>query len=441
MPKPLWAEQNPSDWWAGVQTCLKELDLSKLDGIGLTGQMHGAVFLDGNDEVIRPAILWNDQRTVEECQDIEDAVGRDRVRQITCNPPLTGFQLPKVLWLRKHEPEAFARLRRVLLPKDFIRLKLSGAHATEVSDASGTGLLDVPNRRWSEEIARALHLDRDLFPPCSESFDVTAKTANGTPIVGGAGDQAAGAVGTGAVGQGIVSVSVGTSGVVFATLDAPVEEKHGALHTFCHANGRWHAMGVMLSCGGALQWYVDAVSREGNVADALRSAATAPAGANGLTFLPYLSGERSPHNDPSARGVWAGLTLSHSAADMARSVLEGVTFGLKDSMDRLVEMGAECRQIRVTGGGARSSFWMQTMADVFGVECRSMAMEEGPAYGSALLAGVGAGVWKTVGEACAATVRPKALFSPSGQDYSRALSRYRSLYPALEEWMAQAAGQ
>lgn len=455
MPKPTWSEQNPEDWWQAVQACLDGVGrgLWVVGGegpsaIGLTGQMHGAVFLDDKGEVIRPAILWNDQRTAEECADIDRVVGADVVRGATCNPPLTGFQLPKLLWLRRHEPENYARVRYVLLPKDYIRFKLTGVLATDVSDASGTGLFDVVQRRWSEVVAGKLGIDLGLFPACFESSVMTgglkplAKAALKTPhsksddipVVAGAGDQAAGAVGTGTVKPGIISVSLGTSGVVFASLDEPKCDPDGALHTFCHANGAWHAMGVMLSCGGAVSWYRRAMRPNSTFAEIDEEAQRAAPGCDGLTFLPYLSGERSPHNDPTARGAWAGLTLSHGTAEVSRSVLEGVTFGLRDSLEKLKMLGVNCQEIRVTGGGAKSRFWVQMIADVFQARCCTLEADEGPAFGAALLAGVGIGVWKDVQEACEATVKIREWIEPSGMDYGEPYAWFRSLYPALRGW-------
>ena len=433
IPRPTWSEQDPEEWWHGVRQCLEDVDFRGVDAIGLTGQMHGAVFLDEDNEVIRPAILWNDQRTVAECEEIDLEVGAAAVRSITCNPPLTGFQLPKLLWLRKHEPENFAWLRTVLLPKDYIRLKLTGQKISDFSDASGTGLLDVAQRKWSSTMADALDIDLGLFPQCAESFVITGKTEGGIPVVGGAGDQAAGAVGTGAVQPGIVSVSLGTSGVVFAALDSPDVDPSGALHTFCHATGRWHAMGVMLACGGALNWYAKSIQNR-PVGQVLEDAETAEPGSNGVTFLPYLSGERSPHNDPHATAAWAGLNLFHGAAEMGRAIVEGVTFGLLDSFDRLKALAPQVDEIRITGGGAKSAFWVQMIADVFNVPCATLESDEGPAFGAALLAGIGIGVWPSLKEACQEAVKIRQITQPSGTDYSAAGRRFRSLYPALRDW-------
>ena len=436
VPQPLWSEQNPEDWWAGVQKCLQVINEPKIDGIGVTGQMHGAVFLDANDDVIRPAILWNDQRTSEECAEIDAAIGIDRVRAITCNPPLTGFQAPKLLWLRNHELSNYQRVRSLLLPKDYIRFKLTGEKATEVSDASGTGLFDVPNRRWSEEMIHILELDRSVFPRSVESSEVTGRTAEGVPVVGGGGDQAAGAVGTGAVVNGVISVSLGTSGVVFTAIDRPEYDANGAAHTFCHANGAWHAMGVMLSCGGALRWYRDTLcAGMGYDQIALEAESVSPS-ADGPTFLPYLTGERCPHNDPYARSAFGGLTLGHTHAHLSRAVFEGISFGLLDGMELLKSLGATADEIRITSGGAKSPFWIQLLADLFKKPCVTLECDEGPAYGAAILAGVGVGIWPNVAKACEQTVKIRTRINPSGNDYSLKYERYQKLYSQTSGWNA-----
>jgi len=440
VPQPMWTEQDPEDWWRGVQSCIAEIGEANPDAIGLTGQMHGSVFLDANDQVIRPAILWNDQRTIEECAEIDATVGADNVRATTCNPPLTGFQAPKILWLRNHELSHYMRLKSVLLPKDYIRFRLSGVKATEVSDASGTGLFDVPNRSWSSRMLGALELDPMLFPASTESFAASAKTngagglAAGIPIAGGGGDQAAGAVGTGAVEPGIVSVSLGTSGVVFTALDRPEYVPSGAAHTFCHANGAWHAMGVMLSCGGAMRWARDTFFTGDGYDGMNRLAASAAPGAMGATFLPYLTGERTPHNDPHARGALAGLTLGQGAGDIARAVFEGVSFGLYDGFRLLESLGASADEIRVTGGGAKSDLWLQILADLFGKPCVRLAADEGPAFGAAVLGGVGIGIWPDVASACRETLKPVSQVAPSGTDYTAAYERYRDLYERTAPW-------
>jgi xylulokinase len=402
--------------------------------------MHGSVFLGKDGQVIRPAILWNDQRTRLECEEIQNRVGREEVRRITCNPPLTGFQGPKVLWLRNNEPEAFAITESVLLPKDYLRFMLSGSKATEVSDASGTGFFDVPRRSWSREILEALGLDAKLFPSAHESSVISAHTrsvpglSDGVPIVGGGGDQAAAAVGTGAVEPGIVSVSLGTSGVVFTSIGSPDFDPGGAAHTFCHANGGWHAMGVMLSCGGALQWYRDTLCPSASFEELAQEAAESSIGANGATFLPYLTGERCPHNDPLARASFSGLTLGHRRADLSRSVFEGITIGLKDGFDLLKGLGATVGELRVNGGGAKSEFWLRLLSDVFETRCATLEVDEGPAFGAAILAGVGVGVWPDVGTACRSVVRRKAEWTPSGASYEKVVEQYRRLYGSVREW-------
>jgi xylulokinase len=443
-PRPLWSEQNPEDWWQAVQECLSQINEPQPDAIGLTGQMHGAVFLDQQDEPVRPAILWNDQRTHEECEEIETTVGSQRVRTITGNPPLTGFQAPKILWLRNHELSRFQRVRTVLLPKDYIRLRLTGERFTDVADASGTGLFNLRERRWSLEMMAELELDPDLFPPSAESTQVVARTREGLPglkagiaVVAGAGDQAAAAIGTGAISPGVVSVSLGTSGVVFRAQETPRHDPEGRLHAFCHANGAWHTMGVMLSCGGAIKWYRDAFAQEYSYDELAALAQTAPPGGNGLTFLPYLSGERTPHNDPQARAAFAGATLAHGPADFARAVFESASFGLRDCLD-LIAREEPVTEVRLTGGGARSPFWRQMLADVFQTRCWTLSSDEGPAYGAALLAGVGIGIWPTVHEATQSAVKLNEATEPSGVDYAQFISRFRHLYRALKPWMSDA---
>lgn len=430
-PRPGWTQQDPTDWWHAALRALADLGESQPDAIGVTGQMHGAVFLDASSEVLHPAILWNDQRTAEECAEIDHRIGPDRVRAITGNPPLTGFQAPKVLWLRRHHPELFSRLCQVLLPKDYLRLRLTGEAASEVSDASGTGLFDLRARDWSPEMLGGLDLQGLKWPRVTESWIPTGATrdvpglADGIPVVGGGGDQAAAAVGTGAVEPGIVSVSLGTSGVVFVALPEPAIDPQGRVHTFCHANGGWHAMSVMLACGGAVRWFRDTMgSRTYDEWTAL--AASTPPGTEGLTFLPYLSGERSPHNDPDLRGAFVGLTLAHGPGHLARAVFEGVTFGLCDGMDALRALGATGTEVRVNGGGAKSDFWLGLLADAFGAPCRRLEIDEGPAFGAAILAGVGVGHWSDVRTAARSAVRLAGEVVPSGVDLAPSLARFRS---------------
>ncbi len=430
VPRALWAEQNPIDWWHGVQKCLGEI-VEQPNAIGLTGQMHGAVFLDHGDNVIRPAILWNDQRTRHECDEIEGQIGAESLRKITLNPMLPGFQLPKLIWLRNYETSRYQQVRSMLLPKDYIRLKLSGAKATDVSDASGTGCFSVGNRAWSHEILSGLEVSPDLLPPVFESSEVTATTDEGIPIVAGAGDQAAAAVGTGAVKPGVVSMSLGTSGVVFTSLDQPREDPSGGAHVFCHANRAWHAMGVMLSCGGAIRWFRDTLAPDLTYDELAEEASSVDS--EGLTFLPYLAGERSPINDSDARGAWVGLTLAHGRAHMARAVFEGVTFGLKHNLDHLRTMGVAPREIRATGGGAKSTFWLQMLADVLEIPVVTMEVDEGPAFGAAILAGVGIGVWQSVEQACDHVVKTSRTIHPSGVSPASNYQRYLNLYPALHD--------
>ncbi|HEU4754782.1 MAG TPA: xylulokinase, partial [Armatimonadota bacterium] len=426
-------------------------------GVGLSGQMHGSVFLDAANQVLRPALLWCDQRTAAQCEWITRTVGPERVVELTSNPVLTGFTAPKVIWLRDNEPETYARVRKVLLPKDYIRFMLTGAFATEVSDASGTAMFHVRERRWATELLEAIDVPASWMPECFESevpsarinAEAAAATGlrEGTPVVGGGGDQAAGAVGNGIVERGTVSSTVGTSGVVFAYSDEPAVDPKLRLHTFCHAvHGKWHQMGVMLSAGGSLRWYRDTLARpEMAVAETLgvdpyqlitQEAAGAPVGSEGLIFLPYLTGERTPYPDPCARGVFFGLTLRHDRRHMARAVLEGVAYGLKDSFDILQEMGVPIGQVRASGGGARSPLWRQIQADVTGREHVLINVDEGPAFGVALLAGVGTGVWPDAATACRATIQVTERCPPNPENvaaYGRYHPVYRSLYPSLKE--------
>jgi xylulokinase len=457
-PQPLWAEQDAEDWWSALRTAvsaaLAEAGDGEIKGVGLTGQMHGSVFLDADGRVIRPAILWCDQRTAEECLEIEERV--PRLVEITLNPALTGFTAPKILWLRKHEPGNYARVAKVLLPKDFIRFRLTGQFATEVSDASGTSLFDVPKRDWSGEVLDALDIPRGWMAPAAESPEPTARVSaggaahsgipGGVPVVGGGGDQAAGAVGVGIVREGLVSTSIGTSGVVFTVLDEPRMDPQLSAHTFCHAvPGKWHVMGVMLSAGGSLRWFRDVFCEEEKRAAReqgrdpyeliTEAAAGVPPGCEGLVFLPYLSGERTPHKNPHARGVFFGATLKHAKSHFARAVLEGVAFGLNDSYGLLEAMGGRIAEVRASGGGARSAVWLQILADVTDRRHVRVAVDEGPAYGAALLAGVGIGWWPSVEAACDETVRLGARIEPSAENvplYARTYETFRGLYRDLE---------
>ncbi|MCC7491068.1 MAG: xylulokinase [Fimbriimonadaceae bacterium] len=469
-PQPGWTEQDPADWWAAVSSTIRQVlqqagvAATAVTGVGLSGQMHGSVFLDAAGEVIRPALLWNDQRTGPQCDAINAAAGELLVSEIR-NPVLTGFQAGKILWLRDVEPAHFARLRQVLLPKDYLRYKLTGEFATEVSDASGTALLNVPQRTWSTALLDRLELPAEWFPRVVESPEVTGTVtaaaaaatglAVGTPVVGGAGDCAAGAVGTGIVEPGLLWVSTGTSGVVFASADTPATDADLRTHTFCHAvPGKWHIMGVMLSAGGSLRWYRDVLAGDETAVARLTgqdpyelitaAAATAPAGCEGLVFLPYLTGERTPHPDPNARGAFLNLSLRHDQRHLARAVLEGVAFGLRDAVEIMKASGVPIREVRASGGGARSALWRQIQADVFGLPISTINIDEGAALGVALLAGVGTGVWPSVDAACAAIIRPISTTAPQTaatrvyEDVYQDL--YRPLYGRLREQFAQAAG-
>mgnify|MGYP005840266653 CR=1 FL=1 len=465
-PKPLWAEQEPEDWWqatiAAVADVIREagVDSKDIKGVGLSGQMHGSVFLDEDNEVIRPAILWCDQRTQAECDWIMDTVGRDRVVDLISNPVLTGFTAGKIIWLRNNEPELYAQVRRVLLPKDYIRFRLTGEFATEVSDASGTALFNVRKRDWAYEMLDAIRIPREWMPRAYESPEVSGRVSaeaasvtglvEGTAVVGGGGDQAAGAVGNGVVEPGIISSTVGTSGVVFAFAEKPVVDPELRVHTFCHAvPDKWHVMGVMLSAGGSLRWYRDTFGEsEAAVARAVgrdtydimsEEAAKVVAGCEGLLFLPYLAGERTPYPDANARGVFFGITLRSNRAHMVRSVLEGVAYGLRDSFGILEEMGVPILQVRASGGGARSDVWRQIQADVTGRDHVTINVDEGPALGVALLAGVGTGIYPDVETACRSVISITSITkanSAAKAVYDRYYEVYRSLYQSLKDEFA-----
>lgn len=455
-PRTGWAEQDPRDWWraaaAAVRAVLSNdgVRAEEIDAVGLSGQMHGAVLLDQRDEVVRPAIIWCDQRTETECRALTDEVGAERLIELTCNPALTGFTLPKMLWVREHEPEIWPRVRGVLLPKDFVRLQLTGEKATDVADASGTLLFNVIGRKWSGEMLAATGFDERLLPRVYESPEVTGVISaagasatglrEGTTVVAGAGDQAAGAVGMGIVRAGTISATIGTSGVVFAVTDQPSLDPQGRVHTFCHAiPGRWHVMGVTQAAGLSLRWFRDQFGA--GVEDGRdpyerlsEEAASAPAGADGALWAPYLMGERTPHLDPKARGALVGLTASHTRAHVIRAILEGVAFSLRDTFEIFKEMNVPVETIRLGGGGARSSLWRQIQADVYGHEVELVEAEEGAAYGAALLAGVGGGVWPSVDAACGAVVRIADRVSPEPANVDlldRQYQAFRLLYPAL----------
>jgi len=455
-PKPGWTEQKPESWWAASCRVLRSLvdqAPGPIEAIGLTGQMHGAVFLDADGEVIRPALLWNDQRTADECADIEARIGSQRLRDITGNPALTGFQAPKILWLKKNEPEAYARLRHVLLPKDFIRYRLSGTFATDASDAAGTLLLDLARRDWSDEILRALDIPKEWLPKVHEGPDVTGHVnakgsqasglPEGLPVIAGGGDNAAAAVGSGVVGEGSGFVSLGTSGVVFVASEKPKIDPDGALHAFCHAvPGRYHLMGVILSAGGSLRWYRDNLARlsadsnDDAYDQIVARAAEVEPGADGLFYLPYLAGERTPHMDPYARGAFVGLSLAHDDRHMARAVIEGISFALKDSLVLMDRLGVSPDQLYAVGGGARSPLWRSWLTSILGVGLQRLEVEEGPAMGAALLGAVGAGIHSDVETAVAKTVRKEGTLKTPNPDledrYQTVYDRFTRLYPALK---------
>lgn len=458
-PRPLWSEQQPELWWTATAASIRQLlantgiTPNAIKAIGLTGQMHGLVLLDKNGSVLRPAILWNDQRTGAECDEMRHLIGKQQLIAITGNDALTGFTAPKILWVKNNEPEIYARIAHILLPKDYVRYQLTGEFATDKADAAGMQLFDVRQRDWSGEVVGKLGIDPAWLPPTFEGTAVTgyvtAAAAEavgllaGTPVMAGGGDQAANAVGVGAVGDGVVALSLGTSGVVFASSDVPIVEPDGRLHAFCHAvPGKWHLMGVMLSAAGSLRWYRDALAPGVDFDDLLAPAAAVPPGSEGLLFLPYLTGERTPHPDPLARGSFVGLTVRHTQPHLTRAVLEGVAFGLRDSLELMRGAGlADVSQIRASGGGLRSPLWRQILADALQTEIVTVNSSEGAAYGAAVLALVGAGVYTSVPAACADLIRVTGRTSP-GKDaaaYGQSYAVYRRLYPALQTIFADLA--
>jgi xylulokinase len=452
-PRPLWSEQDPREWWKGTAASIRKALADAgargedVAAVGLTGQMHGLVLLDAKREVLRPAILWNDQRTGGECAEIEKRVGRKELIREVGNVALTGFTAPKILWVRNHEPEVYAKAKLVLLPKDYVRLRLTGEAAMDKADGSGTILFELAARTWSKLVLQKLDIPAEWLPPTFEGPETTGTVTReaaaetglraGTPVMAGGGDQAAGAVGAGAVRPGVVSLTLGTSGVVFATTDAPLVEPEGRLHAFCHAvPGRWHFMGVTLSAAGSLQWYHDTLTPQESFGDVVAEAEQAPAGSEGLLFLPYLSGERTPYPDPLARGSFVGLTLRHSRAHLTRAVLEGVAFSMKDCFSLLQGAGlGAVTEVRIAGGGAKSPLWRKIVASTLGLPMVTVNSTEGAAYGAALLSGVGAGAWPTVEAACDATIAVTGRDEPVA-DWVGACDalypRYRELYAALK---------
>ena len=468
-PKPNWAEQDPADWKRAAIEALRQLahapgvNADEVKGLGLTGQMHGSVFLDADNQVLRNAILWCDQRTAQQCDDITAKVGAEKLIEMVCNPALTGFTAPKILWLRDNEPAVYEKVARVLLPKDYIRFELTGEFATDVADASGTLLFDVKNRSWHTELLSILDIPADFMPRAYEGPEVTgtltAEAAEATglpagiPVIAGGGDQAAGGVGCGIVRGGVISSTVGTSGVVFAFADDVGTDPQGRVHTFCHSvPGKWHVMGVMLSAGGSLRWFRDALCQNEKAVAAetgadpyeyiTAAAEGVPLGAEGLVFLPYLTGERTPHKDPFAKGAFIGLSLRHTRAHMARAVLEGVAFGMRDSLEIIREMGVPIAQVRASGGGAKSAFWRQMQADVNHAPLVTINVDEGPAYGAALLATVGTGMYGSIEEACDATIRVVDTCEPDparSAQYDPWFAEYQRAYQALAPSFARCA--
>ena len=447
-PQPLWSEQSPHDWWAGVVSSIRQLlerhSAVDIRGIGLTGQMHGLTLLDAQGAVLRPALLWNDQRTGDECDEIRDRVGRSRLIELTGNDALTGFTAPKILWVRNHEPEVYARARHCLLPKDYIRYRLSGAFATDRAGAAGTGLLDLRTRDWSSEILEALEIEPSWLPLTCEGDAVNAEVSAegaaetglvaGTPIVAGAGDQAAQAIGVGATSRGICAITLGTSGVVFVSTDQPLIDGEARLHSFCHAlPDQWHLMGVMLSAAGSMQWYRDTVAPDVAFSDLVSEAETVAPGCQGLRFLPYLTGERTPHPNPYARGGFIGLTLEHDRRHMTRAVLEGVAFGIRQCFDLMKASGVEAfEDVRISGGGSKSRLWCQILADVLQVPIWTLQETEGAALGAALLARRGIDRESSFCEPDREShILPNSKFAAT---YQEALGEYSQLYPALEPW-------
>ncbi|MDO9464261.1 MAG: xylulokinase [bacterium] len=451
-PKPGWAEQDPSDWWMAtiesIRSVLNKTNINKKDikAVGLTGQMHGAVFLDSNNDVLRPAILWCDQRTSSECDDINRIIGKENLIALTSNPALTGFTAPKILWVRKNELHIYEKTKKILLPKDYIRFRLTGEFASDVSDASGTLLFDVKNRKWSDEVLEKLNIDRNLLPEVYESTEITGTLTKDaseliglsteTVVIAGAGDQAAGAVGNGIVEPGIISSTIGTSGVVFAYTDQVKTDPSGRVHTFCHAvPGKWHVMGVMLAAGGSFKWLKEMLG-SGSYQLMTEQASKAPTGSEGLIFLPYLMGERTPHADPDAKAVFFGISPRHTRAHIIRSVMEGVSFALRDSLEIIKGLNIPVSEIRASGGGAKSKLWKQIQADVNKEPIYTINVDEGPAFGAALLAMVGAEIYSSVPEACRHTIKTIDKIEPvtkNAKIYDEYYKLYKRLYSSLKD--------
>ncbi len=469
MEKPGWAEQDPQDWWkatlGAIRAAIQQAGAKGTDiaAVGLSGQMHGVVLLDKSHALLRPSLIWCDQRSQAQCDWITSRVGAEKLIQLVSNPALTGFSAPKLLWVRDNEPAIFKRASQFLLPKDFVRFRLTGEFATDVSDASGTLLFDVTHRCWSQQMLSALELDSNLLPRAYESSEITGQITRqtaevtglitGTPVVAGGGDQASSAIGNGIVWPGLTSATLGTSGVIFAYTENPKLDPRGRIHTFCHAvPGKWHVMGVTQGAGLSLRWFREQLgameawyARETGVDPyelILREAERIPPGSDGLLFLPYLMGERTPHLDPKARGMWFGLTAAHTRGHLIRSILEGVAFSLRDSLEIFKELGIPVEQIRASGGGSRSPFWRQIQADIFGKELVTVRTAEGSAFGAALLAGVGAKIYSSVQESASQAIHLSERMVPQPENarvYDRQYQVYRSLYPAVQKMSHQLA--
>jgi xylulokinase len=454
-PETGWAEQDPNDWRRASSEAIKtvcsdeRVNVDEISAVGLSGQMHGSVLLDQNDEVIRPAIIWCDQRTEKQCKELNKTIGEKRLLELVCNPALTNFTLTKLLWIRENEPGNWARVSTVLLPKDYIQFRMTGEKATDVSDASGTLMLDVRRRQWSTELLSELNIDKSILPRVFESHEVTGtitpEYANetglnaGTQVVAGAGDNAAGAIGMGIVNSGDTSVTIGTSGVVFTVTDRPKIDWNGRIHTFCHAiPGRWHLTGVTQAAGLSFRWFRENCAGDESYDELVAEAALIPHGANGLLWTPYLMGERTPHIDPQARASLIGLTASHTRAHIVRAILEGVAFSLCDCLEVFREVDVPINNIRLGGGGARSNLWCQIQADIFEHGVDTIEVEEGAAFGAALLAGVGAKAWNSIDEACEAAIRVNRKFQPdpaASKVLKGQYERYKMIYPAVSKVM------
>jgi xylulokinase len=450
-PEIGWAEQNPRDWRRAsvqaIRACLnrENIKAANIAAVGFSGQMHGSVFLDERGEVLRPALLWCDQRTEKQCRAITKKIGAERLIELVSNPAVTGFTLPKILWLRENEPEIWGRVKTILLPKDYVRFCLSNDLASDVTDASGTLLFDVKKRDWSDAMLEAFEIEKSLLPKVYESVEITGTISeqgaretgllNGTPLIAGAGDNAAGAVGMGIFAPGAASATIGTSGVIFVVTDKPTLDFKGRTHTMCHAvPNRWQMTGVTQGAGLSLKWFRENFGCGENYDELVNAAAEIPAGADGAIWIPYLMGERTPHLDPHARAAFVGLTANHTKAHLVRAVLEGVAFSLRDSLEIFRELNIPIEKIRLGGGGAKSALWRQIQADVYGQTVERLEAEEGAAFGAAILAGVGSGFWKTIDEACDETIRVAERIEPNEKNaeiLNRQFAEYQALYPAL----------